>query len=327
MWIDKVDEKVSASNDSSDDNDDTIPKIVAHRLPSQTVSFTAAEIVTVQELIRFLKQQQLQPQPQPLQCLSVRFTGVLISRDDPLIWEIADPFDSTARQRSSRTIKSATTFQSPLKVSTTKTSPLGGRTKRVVFQKPALRKSSLALNARPLLQKHPVPMNASKTTLLPNPLQSRKRPLPGSQKSTRTNSGSNITLLRVNVKSAAPESSIANICLQDLVMVIGEVNICNHHAAAANMSTHATQKSSPQLPKNAQVILPVIQARIIRNVNGTDMALYGKALELRRKHLITQWNERNRTDQEPPSAQIDGSANEVCGATDRRTRCHHRKRE
>eukprot|EP00593_Proboscia_inermis_P009278 CAMPEP_0171301696 /NCGR_PEP_ID=MMETSP0816-20121228/10909_1 /TAXON_ID=420281 /ORGANISM="Proboscia inermis, Strain CCAP1064/1" /LENGTH=121 /DNA_ID=CAMNT_0011779481 /DNA_START=181 /DNA_END=546 /DNA_ORIENTATION=- len=121
-------------------------------------------------------------------------------------------------------------------------------------------------------------MNASKTTLLPNPLQLRKRPLSCTQKRTRTNSGSNSTLIQVNVKSAAPESSIAKIRLQDLVMFVGEVNLGNRHAVATNMPTHATETSSPQLPKNAQVILPVIQGRIIRNVNGTYMDLYGKAL-------------------------------------------------
>ena len=67
-------------------------------------------------------------------------------------------------------------------------------------------------------------------------------------------------------------------CVNDLIMIIGEVKVTPVPAIESILEKWNANTSD--------TVNSFVYARILRNVNGTDMRLHDEALRMRRQHLI-----------------------------------------
>lgn len=209
------------------------------RLPSRSVSFGSAEILTVTELHQHVLSYNNQ---------SVRITGVVLHRlvaadGSSVCLVLSDPKQQAQLLR-----------MPPSSSSVWKTTPVGGggiqrrggTTPRFVSRK------------RPLAATVPTktPLEAAVTSLAEQP--------------------------SVLVHAVSEQVPINDVAVGDLVMIIGELrSICNNTTIAAmaiiqDIVEHDNNSSAQHF----------VHARIVRNVNGTDMALHDEALRMRRQHLL-----------------------------------------
>jgi hypothetical protein len=87
----------------------------------------------------------------------------------------------------------------------------------------------------------------------------------------------------VLVHAISEQVPINDVAVGDLVMIIGELrSICNNTTVAAM----AILQDIVEHDNNSTAQQHFLHARIVRNVNGTDMALHDEALRMRRQHLL-----------------------------------------
>lgn len=224
------------------------------RLPSRNVSFGSAEILSVEELRQHAALYSDR---------SVRITGVvlhrLLSADGNMCLVLTDPKQNTAI---------ATTLQRK-------------------------RKSSLVLKTTPIVIRQQTPRNNNNNNNSLGP-SSKKRPLstkrtlmktPTPLESMVTSLVEHETVLVYAISNQVPVNDVA---VGDLVMILGEWR------STCDTSVGAIQSILVGHDKTTTTTVPnFLYARIVRNVNGTDMQLHDEALRLRRQHLLRMCSESN----------------------------------
>lgn len=226
------------------------------RLPSRNVSFGSAEILTVSEL---------QKNASHYVDHSVRVTGVVlhrhVSNDGNVCLVLKDP--SIQQQQKPKTAAPKSILKTP---GTTRTG--GGGIKR--------RLSSRGSTPRFVTRKRPFSTLKKAPPPPVNPIESMVTSLVNQQ-----------TVLVYAVTKQMPVNEAS---LGDLVMIIGQVKTTTAPVpAVADILEQWNAKTSSGTTTNS-----FVHARILRNVNGTDMRLHDEALRMRRQYLIQSNNNAQR---------------------------------
>ena len=228
------------------------------RLPSRNVSFGSAEILSVEELRQHASLYNDR---------SVRITGVVLHRllatadDNNLCLVLCDPKRNTAN---------ATTMQQRKRKSSfiLQTTPIGihQQSTRGNNDNNNNNNNSLVLSCKKR------PLSTRRTlTKITTPLESMVTSLAEDQ-----------TVLVYAVSQQVPVNDVA---VGDLVMIIGEWR------STCNTNVVAIQSILVGQDKMTATVQNFLYARIVRNVNGTDMQLHDEALRMRRQHLLQMFPE------------------------------------
>jgi hypothetical protein len=175
--------------------------------------------------------------------LSVRITGVVLHRhvatDGNVCLILKDPSMQQQRSEAPRSI-----LKTP-----------GGIKKR--------RRSGVGTTPRFVTGKRPL-SSLKKAPPPPNPVEAMLNSL--------------MTQSTVLIYAVSKQMPVNEACVNDLIMIIGEVK-----TAPVPALEDILEKWNA---KSSDTVNLFVYARILRNVNGTDMRLHDEALRMRRQHLI-----------------------------------------
>lgn len=260
------------------------------RLPSRSISFGSAEILTVPECYRHFK---------TYLGRSVRVTGTVLHRhvhDDCMIsLVIGDPLEQLHRQSDLKRRLSTGSGDSIANSGTPKTPGTATKRKSSQEETPAISSSKTkrfvkktpSSNTNSLLQRQQhggsnlVGVNQPLTAIKRTPLEAMVDCL--SRKS-------NCVWIMVN-----PDHAPVHQCaVGDLMMIIGELRLMSSSSNGPKSTLFLASKIS----SSTKDTVCYLEARILRNANGTNMKLYEEALSIRRRFLQKQSNPISEVD--PP---------------------------
>jgi hypothetical protein len=99
-----------------------------------------------------------------------------------------------------------------------------------------------------------------------------------------------MTQSTVLIYAVSKQMPVNEACVNDLIMIIGEVKTAPVPALEGILEKWNA--------KSSDTVNSFVYARILRNVNGTDMRLHDEALRMRRKHLIQQSSAQSSSGEE-----------------------------
>jgi hypothetical protein len=99
-----------------------------------------------------------------------------------------------------------------------------------------------------------------------------------------------MTQSTVLIYAVSKQMPVNEACVNDLIMIIGEVKTAPVPALEGILEKWKA--------KSSDTVNSFVYARILRNVNGTDMRLHDEALRMRRQHLIQQSSAQSSSGEE-----------------------------
>lgn len=284
------------------------------RLPSQTITFGSAEILTIPEAC-----QRLADASGNSATSSIRITGVVANKhvhaDGSVSLVLGDPLAPLRKAQSSilkrkrplasktpagdaKTTEAITKTPATTASSTTSTKKTPAstasstaKTPGVTFQVPAKRPQSILFNSKKKNLVYKKKTTGRRLSFAAGGLVKKRSPL---ELLVQTlSAGGNSARIWVVVPSNSQQEAIA---VNDLVMVMGEVQHVNNNnnntennaptlLCAAVTEVTATTQTNTTTTTTAHAPQSYVRARIVRNANGTNMKLYTDALMARRAFL------------------------------------------